>query len=124
MDKDESDPRLIKKLLQAGLYGAYVRKRDYTAIVLTIQGFRSKVDPLVGALWEYLNQTGGAVRCSIQEERAIAHELYHIIPEKLPEIVGKVEYMEKDMKIKYLKSVREMRQIGIPVSREKANLLK
>ncbi|GEM_PF-1212508 len=92
IDKDESDPRLIKGLLDAGLYGAYVRKTDHTPLVLTAQGFVKDIEPLIEALRRYVNEAGGAVGCTLKEERALRFGLVGVMPEDLPEIVDRVEY--------------------------------
>ena len=52
MNKDESDERLIKKLLAAGLYGAHIPKADHIAIVLTAQGYIRDIDRLMPQLTE------------------------------------------------------------------------
>lgn len=92
LDKDNSNPHLIKSLLDAGLYGAYLPKQDYTALVLTIQGFREDVGRLVDCLWSHVNNTGGVVRGKLKEEFAIWHRLYGMKPQDLPEIIDRVEY--------------------------------
>lgn len=98
LDKDASDPRLIKKLLDSGLYGAYIKKKGgYVALTLTIQGKRTEIDPLAGSLWAYLNDAGGAVRATLQEERAIAYYLVGIDYKKLPEVAGIIHYATSDM---------------------------
>jgi len=92
MDKDKSHERLITKLLDSGLYGAFLPKKDHTAVVLTMQGYRADILPLRDALVEYLNRAGGVVRGTIKEERAIKYELLGIKPSELPEIAGRVVY--------------------------------
>lgn len=94
MDKDASDPRLIKKLLDAGLYGAYLPKKDHNAVVLTMQGFRKDICPLYKTLKEYLHQAGGIMKGTLKEERAIRHKLIGIIPEQLPEIADTITYSQ------------------------------
>lgn len=92
MDKDASHPKLIKDFLDAGLYGAYMHKKGYTAIVLTAQGFVRDIDTLVQKIQHYLVVSGGAVRCTLKEERAIRHSLFKIQSPELPEIIDKISY--------------------------------
>lgn len=90
MDRDASDPRLVDRLLRAGLYGVYMPKGDHVAVVLTAQGFIRDIGPLLGQLRTYLSQAGGTVRGTLKEERAIRHRLFGIAAADLPEIVEKV----------------------------------
>jgi hypothetical protein len=94
LDKDASCPLLIKTLLDAGLYGAYLPKADYVALILTIQGFREDIGGLTECIWDYLAQSGGTVKAKLKEEFAIWHKLYGLQPKDLPEIIDKVEYFE------------------------------
>jgi hypothetical protein len=90
LDKDRSDPRLIKNMLEAGLYGAYLPKTHGTFIVLTIQGFAKDIFAVGEALRSYLAQAGGAVGCTLKEELAIRYKLYGITSAECPEIVDQV----------------------------------
>ena len=92
LDKDASDQRLIGSLLNAGLYGAYMPKRDHTALVLTMQGFRTDILPLMKRLRQYVEQAGGAYRASLKEEVAIRHGLFGITYKGLPEIAASIKY--------------------------------
>ena len=92
MDKDASDARLMRGLLEAGLYGAYLPKQDHTALVLTAQGYKADIFRLSGVLRKYLASVGGAARCTLKEERAIRYKLFNLLPEELPEIVDCVQY--------------------------------
>ncbi len=92
LDGDKSDPRLITKLLDSGLYGAYLDKRSYRALVLTMQGYRGDITSLMDSTIEYLDRAGGVVRGTIKEERAIRHRLFGITPVDLPEIADKITY--------------------------------
>ena len=96
LDKDASDPRLIESLLQAGLYGAYMQKRDHIALVLTIQGARRKeIIRIAEAVRHYVERVGGAVRASLKEEVAIKHRFFGgIRHELLPEVIDEIEYFE------------------------------
>jgi hypothetical protein len=93
LDKDESDPDLIRDLLEAGLYGAYVPKSDHTALVLTMQGSRGVVDQLTEMLLPYLYETGGLVRASFKDEFAIRHERFGVSVEELPEVADWIEVL-------------------------------
>ena len=92
LDKDRSNPQLIQSLLDAGLYGAYLPKKEYVALVLTIQGFREDIGGLIDCLWEYIANSGGTVRCKLKEEFATWYKLYGIEPTNLPEIIDRIEY--------------------------------
>src|SRR6185295_11898839 len=78
MEKTKSNAILMKRLLDSGLYGAYIPKRDGEFLVLTIQGFIKDIVPLIESLKNFLLESGGAYRCTIKEERAVAHHLYNI----------------------------------------------
>lgn len=91
--RDESDPRLTEKLLQAGLYGAYIPKRDGEFVVLTMQGHVKTIHPLLASVKGYLEQAGGAFRCTVKEERAIKHQLFGVTAAELPEIADEVNYL-------------------------------
>lgn len=92
LDKDASNRHLIENMLRAGLYGAYLPKQGYTALVLTMQGFRRDIQPLYKALMQYLHEAGGIVRGTIKEEIAIRHQLIGITSQELPEIADRVVY--------------------------------
>jgi hypothetical protein len=93
MDRDVSDERLIKSLLDAGLYGAYLPKADHTALVLTMQGFKRDIKQLVRSLKGFLLRAGGYARCTIKEEIAIRYQLFGTSEERLPEIADRVVYV-------------------------------
>ena len=90
--KDESDPRLTEKLLAAGLYGAFMPKADGEFVVLTMQGYVRDVGPLTEALKTYIQEAGGAYRCTLKEERAIKYTLFGVDNNDLPEIADRIEY--------------------------------
>lgn len=92
MEKDKSNPELMKKLLEAGLYGAYITKRRGTFLVLTIQGFIKDIKPLTDKIRHYITQSGGAYLCTLKEERALKYSLYGIGATDLPEIADKIIY--------------------------------
>lgn len=92
IDRDASDPRFIETLLNAGLYGAYLPKDGYTALVLTAQGSKFDIPALARATKRYTQQAGGAVRAIIKEEIAIRHTLIGITHTDLPEVVDYVQH--------------------------------
>lgn len=98
-DKEASDSRLIKKLLEAGLYGAYLPKEEYTAVVLTIQGNRREIHPIRSALESYLRKAGGIVHGTLKEEVVLRHRLFGIDSIELPEIVEEVTYEKSSTSI-------------------------
>ena len=87
MDCDNSDQRVIESLMDAGLYGALLSKTDHKAIVLTIQGHRRFIKPLIQSVIMYLNQVGGVARCTIKEEEALTNKLFNKKVETLPPII-------------------------------------
>jgi hypothetical protein len=92
MEKTQSHPDLMKKLLDSGLYGAFIPKADGEFLVLTIQGFIKDIVPLIDSIRNFLTDSGGACRCTIKEERAIAHKLCNIDSAELPEIAESIKY--------------------------------
>lgn len=94
MEKENSNPALVNRLLESGLYGAYIPKKDGEFLVLTMQGFIKDIVPLYNKLREYLFEAGGAYRCTIKEERALRFKMYGIVSSDLPEIAGKILYQD------------------------------
>ena len=92
LEKDKSNPELIKKLLNSGLYGAYVPKKHGTFLVLTIQGYLKHIVPFIDVLRNYLLETGGAYLCTIKEERALKFKKFDIENIDLPEIADYIDY--------------------------------
>lgn len=92
LEKDKSHPDLIKKLLDSGLYGAYIPKERGIFLILTIQGFVRDIVPLCEKLTGYIKESGGAYLCTIKEERAIKYKLFDIGAEDLPEIADTIIY--------------------------------
>jgi hypothetical protein len=92
-DKDKSSKAQIGRLLESGLYGAFIPKRHGEFLVLTAQGFVRDIVPLYKRLREYLLKTGGVYSCTLKEERAIKFKLYGIKPSALPEVIGEIDYL-------------------------------
>lgn len=90
LDKNKSDPQLIKQLLDSGLYGAFIPKKDGVFLVLTMQGYLGDIHLIQQLLTDYLNNAGGAYRCTLKEERAIRHKRYGISVADLPVIADQV----------------------------------
>lgn len=90
--REDSDPRLSDTLLRAGLYGAYIPKADGEYLVLTAQGFVRDIEPLHRAVRDFIKSAGGAVRCTLKEERAIRHKLAGVTSLQLPQIVAEARY--------------------------------
>jgi len=91
-DKDVSAPVQIDRLLESGLYGAFIPKKHGTFVVLTAQGFVRDISPLYEQLKKYLLETGGVFNCTLKEERAIKFKLYGLSPSHLPEVVSEISY--------------------------------
>jgi hypothetical protein len=95
MEKTKSNEILKKRLLDSGLYGAYIPKKDGEFLVLTMQGFIKDIIPLYAEVKNYLLKTGGAYRCTLKEERAIKFKMYGINSADLPEIAESVTYFNQ-----------------------------
>lgn len=67
--KDRSDPRLLEALAASGLFGAWLPKPYGTAVVYTAQGSARTVKRLLDGYRHFLLEAGGAVACSLKEER-------------------------------------------------------
>jgi len=52
-----------------GFFSGFIKKPSGVFQIVTAQGSRIKVERIVPALRDYLTRAGGAVRCSIKEER-------------------------------------------------------
>jgi hypothetical protein len=92
MMKEHSHPDLIQKLLDSGLYGAYIPKKDGDFLVLTMQGFVRDIEPLYHSVKSFMEQSGGAYRCTLKEERAIKYKMQGIDSSDLPEVIDSIEY--------------------------------
>lgn len=90
IDNDNSDPRVIKALLDAGLYGALLKKPEYEMIVLTMQGSFRMINILKSEVMHYLKRVGGVVRATIKEEVALENFRLNMAVEELPEIAQKI----------------------------------
>lgn len=93
MCKDRSDSRLIEKLLNSGLFGAYIPKGYGTAVVLTVQGDKLSIGKLFPVLHDYLVQSGGVVEGSIKEERVAKWWLSHPSVQ-LPPVVNLITHTQ------------------------------
>jgi hypothetical protein len=71
MDRDRSHPQLLSNLIEMGLFAAYLPKPYGTAVIFTAQGSRAKIDAVVPAVMDYVERAGGAVECSVKEERIV-----------------------------------------------------
>src|SRR5579872_6013941 len=71
MCAERSDPRLLLKLQQMGLLTIYVPKPWGISIIFTAQGNRKEIAQMVSSLHAFVGRSGGAVECSIKEERIV-----------------------------------------------------
>jgi hypothetical protein len=55
--------------MEIGLFAAYLPKSYGTAEIFTVQGSKEQIRSILSPLMEYLERAGGAVECSIKEER-------------------------------------------------------
>jgi alkylation response protein AidB-like acyl-CoA dehydrogenase len=91
LDRDRSEPQLLRNLLEMGLFAAYLPKTYGTAAIFTAQGSRAHIDALLPTLAAYLERAGGAVECSIKEER-IAHWWMSEPALPLPPVVESIQW--------------------------------
>jgi hypothetical protein len=91
LSRDDSDPRLIKNLLDMGFFAAYLPKVYGVAVVLTVQGTKKQIQELWEPLCSYLIKVGGARNCSIKEER-ITHWWLSHANAHLPPVADYVEW--------------------------------
>jgi hypothetical protein len=92
LDRDCSEPQLLHNLLEMGFYAAYLPKPYGTAAIFTAQGSRAKIDAILPALTTYLERAGGAVECSIKEERIAAWWVSEPTL-SLPPVVDSIEWI-------------------------------
>lgn len=71
LDRDRSDPRLIDNLRSMGFFSAYMDKSFGTVEILTAQGSKQNVQQLLSQVLSYLKVAGGAIKCSVKEERIV-----------------------------------------------------
>jgi hypothetical protein len=93
MNRDRSEPRLVEALCQAGFFAAYLPKSYGTAVVLTAQGSRAMIDALLPRVHAFVLRAGGAVSCSVMEERVVGWWLSHADVE-LPPVVAAVTNLD------------------------------
>jgi len=90
LDRDRSDSRLIEALTGMGFFAAYLPKPYGTAQIFTVQGARASVGELMPDLLAFLKSTGGAVSCSVKEERIAAWWMSDP-PVRLPPVISTIE---------------------------------
>lgn len=73
LSKADSDPRLLRTLMQMGLFSAYLSKSYGIGQVFTVQGTRAIIETLLPRLFKFLERAGGTSRCSVKEERVIGY---------------------------------------------------
>jgi hypothetical protein len=71
LDRDASSPELVRALHGMGLFSAYLRKSYGNAQVFTVQGSRKGIAGIAPQLLSYLRRAGGAVECTVKEERIV-----------------------------------------------------
>jgi hypothetical protein len=94
LDRDRSDSRLIEALARMGFFAAYLPKPYGTAQIFTVQGSRVLVGELMPDLLTFLRSAGGAVSCSVKEERIAAWWMSDP-PVRLPPVISTVERPSK-----------------------------
>lgn len=71
LDRDKSHPRLINNLRKMGFFSAYMDKPDSRVEILTVQGSLKQIQQLLPQILHYIKDAGGAVKCSVKEERIV-----------------------------------------------------
>ena len=94
LNKGLSDKRLLTSLLEMGFFCAYLPKKYGTAAIFTAQGSRSTIDQILPSITDYLQLVGGAVECSIKEER-ITHWWLSRSDIPRPPVVDTIEWLEE-----------------------------
>jgi hypothetical protein len=69
LNRELSDARLLQSLAEMGFFTAYLPKSYGLAQIFTAQGAKATIEKILPPLIDYLEQAGGAVNCSIMEER-------------------------------------------------------
>ncbi|HEV7859662.1 MAG TPA: hypothetical protein VGO91_13685 [Pyrinomonadaceae bacterium] len=69
LNRELSDERLLQSLADMGFFTAYLPKSYGLAQIFTAQGSKETIQEILPPLIEYLEKAGGAVNCSIMEER-------------------------------------------------------
>ena len=91
LDYNNSDQQVITALLDAGLYGAILEKKDHKIMVLTMQGSVRMIKILMNEVSKYLEKVGGVVRCTLKEEVALTnHRLGGMSVDQLPHVAHQV----------------------------------
>jgi hypothetical protein len=68
MNRDTSDPRLLKNLRMMGFFSAYMDKSQENVEIFTAQGSRKTIKTILQRTHNYLTVAGGFKNCSIKEE--------------------------------------------------------
>lgn len=92
LSRDESDPRLIDALQnRIGMLSGYIPKTWGVAQIFTAQGTRAQIDQIRDPLYQFLLRVGGAVRCSMKEERTVRYWMSHASGIGLPYVIGEIK---------------------------------
>ena len=90
LERKKSDPRLINSLRSMGFYSVYMKKPFGEVEIFTAQGTRKTIRKVLPEVITYLRAAGGAVSCSVKEERII--RWWMSSPEiRLPYVIKSVE---------------------------------
>ena len=89
LDRDRSHPKLIEALTSMGFFAAYIPKTYGVAEIFTIQGSRLAISELLPELLTFLRSAGGAVSCTVKEERIVAWWMSEP-PVRLPPVISAI----------------------------------
>jgi hypothetical protein len=71
LDRDKSDVRLLQAFRNAGFFSAFMDKSTGNVEIFTVQGTYQQIQDTLPLILNYLYTAGGAVNCSVKEERII-----------------------------------------------------
>jgi hypothetical protein len=91
LSRDESDPRLIDALQnRIGMLSGFIPKEWGVAQIFTAQGTRAQINQIRDPLYQFLLRAGGAVRCSMKEERTVHYWMSHKAGIGLPHVIAEI----------------------------------
>jgi len=90
-DREKSDARITKALLEAGMFGAYMEQAGIIYTIMTVQGYLDQIARAKELLLDYLSTTGGIVDATLKEERIVRHQLFGVTPQELAPIIDRIE---------------------------------
>lgn len=91
LSRDESDHRLREALHhEMKMLSGFIPKEWGIAQIFTAQGTQEQINEIRGPLIDYLHSAGGAVHCSIKEERTVSYWMSHQDGIGLPYVIDQI----------------------------------